>query len=157
MDLLYIVEKAPVNNLKVRKLTTDTKIVDEAEDVANEAINHINKIRDKAVQMSASLPANESEKFAELVTLGNGVAKNLRKKTGRLNNHYRSADTSDYDSFDTDVFGQDIGDLKALFDRARNAGVTTGDDTLAFLDKFKRIDTDLGRRLQLMKNSTDVT
>ena len=52
MDLLYIVEKAPVNNLKVRKLTTDTKIVDEAEDVASEAINHINKIRDKAVQMS---------------------------------------------------------------------------------------------------------
>ena len=151
MDLLYIVEKAPVNNLKVRKLTTDTKIVDEAEEVANEAINHINKIRDKAVQMSANLPANESEKFAELVTLGNGVAKNLRKKTSRLNNHYRSADTSDYDSFESDVFGQDVGDLKALFDRARNAGVTTGDDTLAFLDKFKRIDTDLGRRLQLMK------
>ena len=152
MDLLYIVEKAPVNNLKVRKLTTDTKIVDEAEDVANEAINYINKIRDKAVQMSASLPANESEKFAELVTLGNGVAKNLRRKTGRLNNHYRSAETSDYDDFDaSNVFGQDVDDLKALFDKARNVGVTTGDDTLAFLDKFKRIDTDLGRRLQLMK------
>jgi len=152
MDLLYIVEKAPVNNLKVRKLTTDTKIVDDAENVAGEAINHINKIRDKAVQMSASLPANESAKFAELVTLGNGVAKNLRRKTGRLNNHYRSAETSDYDSFDsTNVFGQDVDDLKALFDKARNLGVTTGDDTLAFLDKFSRVDTDLGRRLQLMK------
>ena len=31
MDLLYIVEKAPVNNLKMRKLGTDVKIVDEAE------------------------------------------------------------------------------------------------------------------------------
>ena len=152
MDLLYIVEKAPVNNLKIRKLTTDTKIVDEAEDVASEAINHINKIRDKAVQMSASLPANESEKFAELVTLGSGVAKNLRKKTGRLNSQFRSADSSDYDDFDaSNVFGQDVADLKALFDKARNVGVATGDDTLAFLDKFKRIDTDLGRRLQLQK------
>ena len=85
MDLLYIVEKAPVNNLKVRKLTTDTKIVDEAEDVASEAINHINKIRDKAVQMSANLPANESEKFAELVTLGNATQKSLFKKMQDVN------------------------------------------------------------------------
>ena len=151
MDLLYIVEKAPVNNLKVRKLTTDTKIVDEAEDVANEAINHINKIRDKAVQMSANLGANESEKFSELVATGSNIARNLRKKTGRLHNHYRSADTSDYDSFESDVFGAEVDDLKALFDKARNAGAITGDDTLAFLDKFKRIDTDLGRRLQLQK------
>ena len=97
------------------------------------------------------------EKFAELVMLGNGVAKNLRKKTSRLHNQYRSADTSDYDSFDTDVFGQDVGDLKALFDRARNAGVTTGDDTLAFLDKFKRIDTDLRKKITADENSTNVT
>ena len=153
MDLLYIVEKAPVNNLKVRKLTTDTKVVDEAEDISSQAINMINKIRDKAVQMSTQLPDTDTgEKFSELVMLSKGVAKNLRKKTSRLHNHYRSADTSDYDSFDsTYVFGQDVDDLKALFDKARNAGVTTGDDTLAFLDKFKRIDTDLGRRLQLMK------
>jgi len=47
MDLLYIVEKAPVNNLKMRKLGTDVKIVDEAEDLGRDINNSLDGIKIK--------------------------------------------------------------------------------------------------------------
>ena len=47
MDLLYIVEKAPVNNLKMRKLQTNVKLVDEAEDVTRQMNLGLQDLRDK--------------------------------------------------------------------------------------------------------------
>jgi len=152
MDLLYIVEKAPVNNLKVRRLTTDPKIVDDAENITSQAISQINLIRDKAVQRGAQLTGDEADKFAELVMIGKNIQTNLQKKTSRLYNHFKSAEQSDYDSFEgPDIFGQDIGDLQNLFNKARGLAVGATDD-IQLIDKFKRIDTDITRRLQLQKN-----
>ena len=151
MDLLYIVEKAPVNNLKLRRLTTDPKIVDDAQNISQEAVNKINNIREKAVQKGATLSADDAEPFKELVVLGNGIRQNIQKKTNRLYNHFKSGDQSDYDSFEgPDIFGQDISDLQSLFDKARALAVGSADD-IQLIDKFKRIDTDITRRLQLQK------
>jgi len=58
MDLLYIVEKSPVNNLVMRKYRFDTKLVDEAEEIGKDMKNTLDDIETKTI---AKVPAGSDE------------------------------------------------------------------------------------------------
>ena len=150
MDLLYIVDKAPVNNLKMRKLTLNTKVVDEAEDLSSEMRKVLGEVRTNAVKLGTQFP-DKAEDYSDIVSSANAVAKNFNKKTSRLYNHYKAGDTSDYDDFDTRIFELDISDFKAVMDKARNLNIPVTHNIDDLITKANRVDNELYRKLQLQK------
>jgi hypothetical protein len=82
MDLLYIVEKAPVNNLKMRKLQTNVKLVDEAEDVTRQMNLGLQDLRDKVV-------AKGGDEAGDIVTDIAATQNSLLKINSRLTKQFR--------------------------------------------------------------------
>ena len=152
MDLLYIVEKAPVNNLKMRKLTMNTKVVDEAEEVTQDIGNILSKIRSKAVQLGTANPDKASD-YSDVVMNAKSIQTSLRKKYARLYDSFKAVSKSDadQDDFGSKIFEMDIGDLEALLTKARGLDINIGDDVNSIITKARRIDLDMGRKLELQK------
>src|SRR6056300_1777757 len=92
MDLLYIVEKAPVNNLKMRKLRIDPKIVDDAEEVSKTLDATLGEISTKIGNIRLD---DASQAQAELLQDIMAAQKDLRKINARFNNQFRVIDGDD--------------------------------------------------------------
>ena len=149
MDLLYIVEKAPVNNLKMRKLTTNIQTVDDSDKIYNSLNLGLQNIRDKAV--ATSVPATRSEELSQLVKDVNDTQKSLRKINARMYNQFRSADHSEYDDVNQ-LFDSDIQAFKNLADKARQLGIAVDtQEVTRVADAAKTMNTDIIRKLGLQK------
>ena len=144
MDLLYIVEKAPVNNLKLRKLTTNVKLVDDAEDVSREMNLGLQTLRDKAV-------AKGGDEAGELIQDINATQKSLLKINSRLYKQFRSVDGEDYDDF-SNIFANDIAAYKNLADKARRLGITVdANEVTRITNLATNKDRELSRLFSLQK------
>jgi hypothetical protein len=149
MDLLYIVEKAPVNNLKMRKLTTNIKLVDDAEDMGRQLNLGLQDIRNKAVAKAG----NEADNVAlsELVQDANATQKSIMKTNARITNQYRVAETSDFDDM-SNVFSNDIQAYKNIATKAQRLGITVDmNEVNRLTDLAKAKDTELTRLFGLQK------
>jgi len=152
MDLLYIVEKSPVNNLMTRKLRMNTQIVDEGEDVIKQMNNELYKIRDQASAISLRGKTEaESMALANLVKDSTATTKSLNKIGARLNNKLRVVEDTDVDDFQN-ILSADIQALKNIAENARNAGIFVDMDEVTRIANFaKGKETEIGRKVGLMK------
>jgi len=152
MDLLYIVEKSPVNNLMTRKLRMNTQIVDEGEDVIKQMNNELYKIRDQASAISLRGKTEaESMALANLVKDSTATTKSLNKIGARLNNKLRVVEDTDVDDFQN-ILSADIQALKNIAENARNAGIFVNMDDITRITNFaKSKETEIGRKIGLMK------
>ena len=152
MDLLYIVEKSPVNNLKVRKLRMNTQVVDEAEDAIKQMNNELYKIRDQAGAISLRGKTDaESMALANLVKDTTATTKSLNKIGARLNNKLRVVESDDIDDFQN-ILSADIQAMKNIAENARNAGIFVNMDDITRIANFaKAKETEIGRKIGLMK------
>ena len=148
MDLLYIVEKSPVNNLVTRKYRFDTRLVDESEEIGKDMINALDDIELKAI---AKVPAgSESAARAEsLIQDIKTLKDSVNKTTAKMYRTFRSAD-NEYSDFSTSPFGNDIGNFESIVQRARGLDIgINNNDVNRILEVAKRKDTDIFRRIQL--------
>ena len=144
MDLLYIVEKAPVNNLKLRKLTTNVKLVDDAEDISRQMNLGLQNLRDKAV-------AKGGDEAGQLIEDINATQKSLLKINSRLYKQFRSVDGEDYDDFNN-IFGADITAFKNLSDKARRLGINVdANEVTRITNLATNKDRELSRLFSLQK------
>jgi hypothetical protein len=152
MDLLYIVEKSPVNNLMTRKLRMNTQIVDEAEDAIKQMNNELYKIRDQAGAISLRGKTDaESMALANLVKDTTATTKSLNKIGARLNNKLRVVESDDVDDFQN-ILSADIQAMKNIAENARNAGIFVNMDDITRIANFaKGKETEIGRKIGLMK------
>ena len=153
MDLLYIVEKAPVNNLKMRKLRIDPKIVDDAEEVSKTLDATLGEISTKIsnIRLDDATQA-QTELFQRIVQ----QQKDLRKINARFNNQFRVIDGDDSQIFNDSellkVFDEPIENVKALAEKASRLGVGIDPNEVTSVTNFaKNLSTDVGRRLQLQQ------
>ena len=150
MDLLYIVEKAPVNNLKMRKLGTNTKLVDDAEDIGRELRNGLANLRTKAIAKSTTV--DTQEEFSQLVSDINATQRSLLKTNARLTNQYRVVDTSDFDDVNT-VFTNDIQAYKNIAEKAQRLGISVDmGEVNRLTDLAKAKDLEMTRLFGLQKS-----
>jgi len=148
MDLLYIVEKAPVNNLVMRKYNTNVKIVDEAEDLGREIDNGLQSIRDRLMAM----PSNESTTttVASLVEDISTVLKGNRKSVAKMNKDFRVVGSNEVYAPDKSPFGDIIGNYESIVQRARRIGLDIDTNEVSKITELgKRRDTEIFRKLQL--------
>ena len=115
MDLLYIVEKAPVNNLMMRKYKFDTKMVDEAEEIGQDINNSLNNIRTKVIAQSGDDVGSNAEDLLESINI---IRSDVRKQTSRMYNKFRSGDNG-YDDFEKAPFGETIANYESVVNKAR--------------------------------------
>src|SRR6056300_1497115 len=87
MDLLYIVEKAPVNNLKMRKLGTDVKIVDEAEDLGRDINNSLDGIKNKVIAK-----VGDSQEAEDVIEIVNSIQTSVRKQNALMYNKFKEVE-----------------------------------------------------------------
>ena len=147
MDLLYIVEKAPVNNLKMRKLGTDVKIVDEAEDLGRDINNSLDGIRNKVIAK-----VGDSQEAEDIVEIVNTLQKDVRKQNALMYNKYKEVQ-EEYRDFDSSPFGKIIGDYEVLIPKARRLGIEVDPLEISRITEAgKAKDIDIFRRLQLQKS-----
>ncbi len=144
MDLLYIVEKAPVNNLKMRKLQTNVKLVDEAEDVTRQMNLGLQDLRDKVV-------AKGGDEAGDIVTDIAATQNSLLKINSRLTKQFRSVDGDDYDDF-SNIFASDIQAYKNLAQKARGLGVAVDANEVTRITSLaSNKDRELSRLFSLQK------
>jgi hypothetical protein len=146
MDLLYIVEKAPVNNLVMRKYKFDTKMVDEAEEIGRDMNNTLDNVRNKIIAQQGDDLGEASEVLlADINTLKSGI----RKTNANMYNKFKSGD-NEYVSFDGSPFGNDIGNFESIINRARQLGVAVDPTDVGRITEIaKAKDIDIFRRIQL--------
>ncbi len=150
MDLLYIVEKSPVNNLVMRKYRFDTKLVDEAEEIGKDMKNTLDDIETKTI---AKVPAgsDEAARAESLVQDVKLLKENVGKSTSRMYKSFRSGD-NEYTDYSSSPFGNDIGNFESIVQRARGLNVAIdNNDVTRILEVAKRKDTDIFRRIQLQE------
>ena len=146
MDLLYIVEKAPVNNLVMRKYKFDTKMVDEAEEIGQDINNSLNNIRTKVIAQSGDDVGSNAEDLLESINI---VRSDVRKQTSRMYNKFRSGD-SEYDDFSKAPFGETIANYESIVNKARQLGVAIDPTEVSKITEIgKAKDIDIFRRIQL--------
>jgi hypothetical protein len=146
MDLLYIVEKAPVNNLKMRKLGTDVKIVDEAEDLGRDINNSLDNIKNRVIAKEG-----DSQVTEDIVETINDIQKDVRKKNALMYNQFKEVE-GNINDFDKSPFGDLIGSYEALIPKVRRLGVEVDPLEISRITEAgKAKDTDIFRRLQLQK------
>jgi hypothetical protein len=144
MDLLYIVEKAPVNNLVMRKYNTNIKVVDEAEDFGREVNNALENIRGKI------LATPTSDGLQNLLLDVNSLQTSVGKVTARMNNKFRVVSSDSYDDFNQSPFGDVIGGYESIVQRARRLGIDIDTNEVSKITELgKRRDTEMFRKLQL--------
>jgi len=152
MDLLYIVEKSPVHNLKTRKLRMNTQIVDEAEDSISQINSALTDIRNKvvAIPLRGKTEA-ETETLAQLIKDAVATQKSLNKIGARINNKLRVVESDDVDDFNN-IFSADIQAFQNIADKARNAGVAIDPNDVTRIVNFaKGKELEIGRKVGLMK------
>jgi hypothetical protein len=148
MDLLYIVEKAPVNNLKLRKYRSDISVVNEAEDVSRQLDAGLSNISTKAIARQANNPSDEINQLVEDIGI---TQKSILKTNAKLNNQLRVVENEDFDSLNN-LFDNDIEHYKTIVERARRLGVEVDEtDALSLINFAKGKNTDFTRRLGLQK------
>ena len=151
MDLLYIVEKAPVNNLKTRKYMTDVKIVDEAEDVARTMNNNLDTIRAQITAMPTRSDT-QTQRLSSLLENINAVQKSNLKINARMNYKFREVASDDYDRFSASPFKDSVDSYENIITQARNLGLNVSDDVANATNLLKRRDTEIFRKLQLQES-----
>jgi len=150
MDLLYIVEKSPVNNLVTRKYRFDTRLVDEGEEIGKDMINALDDIELKAI---AKVPAgSESAARAEsLIQDIKSLKSSVNKTTAKMYRTFRSGD-NEYTDYSTSPFGNDIGNFESIVQRARGLDLGINNTNVnRILEVAKRKDTEIFRRIQLQE------
>ena len=146
MDLLYIVEKSPVNNLKMRKLGTNTKLVDEAEEVGGQMNLALDNIKNKAMALEG-----QGDELVQVVDDIATAQKSIRSTNARLTNQFRVVENNDFDNVDQ-IFGSDIANFKNIAERAAALGVRVDmDDVTRLANLAKSKDTELTRLFGLQK------
>ena len=146
MDLLYIVEKAPVNNLITRKYRFDTKLVDEAEEIGQDMNNTLDNLRNKIIAQQGDDVGARAESLLEDINLLKG---SIRKTNANMYSKFRSAD-NEYTDMDGSPFGNAIGNFESIVNRARQMGVAIDPTDVSRITEIaKRKDTDIFRRIQL--------
>jgi hypothetical protein len=151
MDLLYIVEKAPVNNLKLRKYRSDTSIVNEAEDVSRQLDAGLSNLSTKAIARQADTTDTNTGNISQLIEDIGLTQKSIMKTNAKLNNQLRVVDSEDLESLNK-VFDEDIENYKNLVERARTLGVEVdATDAQRLINFVKGKNTDFTRRLGLQK------
>ena len=147
MDLLYIVEKSPVNNLVMRKYRFDPKITADAEKLNQQMINSLNNIEGKvlALQTTGTNATQTSSLISDIATTKAAIRKNASK----LYNKFKSGD-SEYSDFDSNPFDYNLGQYESIVQRARALNVPLDTNEIsAITDVGKRTATDIYRRMQL--------
>ena len=145
MDLLYIVEKAPVNNLVMRKYKFDTKMVDEAEEIGRDMNNALDNVKNKLLSQPTNI-GSQTESLIEDINLLSG---SIRKTNANMYNKFRSGD-NEYINMDGSPFGNAIGNFESIINRARQLGIAIDPtDVTRITETAKRKDTDIFRRIQL--------
>jgi len=145
MDLLYIVEKAPVNNLVMRKYKFDTKMVDEAEEIGRDMNNALDNVKNKLLAQ----PTNIGSQTESLIEDINVLSGSIRKTNANMYNKFKSGD-NEYVSFDGSPFGNDIGNFESIINRARQLGVAVDPTDVSRITEIaKAKDIDIFRRIQL--------
>src|SRR6056300_836161 len=87
MDLLYIVEKAPVNNLITRKYRFDVKIVDEAEDLGRDINNSLDGIKNKVIAK-----VGDSQEAEDVIEIVNSIQTSVRKQNALMYNKFKEVE-----------------------------------------------------------------
>jgi hypothetical protein len=152
MDLLYIVEKAPVNNLVTRKLTMNTKVVDEYEDLGRVIRNDLDDLRARILanpETMITANTNRAQQFSTLIEQIGNTKKDIAKRVGQVNKSYRIAD--DDPDFDVSPFKDIVDNYKDIVTRARQLNLTIPEQTTNLVNASKVRDTELFRKLQLMQ------
>ena len=145
MDLLYIVEKAPVNNLVMRKYKFDTKMVDEAEEIGRDMNNALDNVKNKLL----SQPTNIGSQTESLIEDINTLSGSIRKTNANMYNKFRSGD-NEYFHFDSSPFGNAIGNFESIVNRARQLGIAIDPTDVSRITEIaKAKDIDIFRRIQL--------
>ena len=145
MDLLYIVEKAPVNNLVMRKYKFDTKMVDEAEEIGRDMNNALDNVKNKLL----SQPTNIGSQTESLIEDINTLSGSIRKTNANMYSKFRSGD-NEYTDMDGSPFGNAIGNFESIINRARQLGITIDPtDVSRITETAKAKDIDIFRRIQL--------
>src|SRR5210317_2205133 len=146
MDLLYIVEKAPVNNLITRKYRFDTKLVDEAEEIGQDMNNALDNVKNKLL----SQPTNIGSQTESLIEDINMLSGSIRKTNANMYNKFRSADNEYTDMADMDgsPFGNAIGNFESIVNRARQLGIAIDPTDVSRITEIaKAKDIDIFRRI----------
>jgi hypothetical protein len=145
MDLLYIVEKAPVNNLVMRKYKFDTKMVDEAEEIGRDMNNALDNVKNKLL----SQPTNIGSQTESLIEDINTLSGSIRKTNANMYNKFRSGD-NEYINMDGSPFGNAIGNFESIINRARQLGIAIDPTDVSRITEIaKAKDIDIFRRIQL--------
>ena len=145
MDLLYIVEKAPVNNLVMRKYKFDTKMVDEAEEIGRDMNNALDNVKNKLL----SQPTNIGSQTESLIEDINMLSGSIRKTNANMYNKFRSGD-NEYIDMDGSPFGNAIGNFESIINRARQLGIAIDPTDVSRITEIaKAKDIDIFRRIQL--------
>ena len=155
MDLLYIVEKAPVNNLKMRKLGTDPKIVTEAEDLGRDITNSLDGIRNKIIAKVGDDVGEQAENTLDMIKT---MKSDIRKKSTGLYNKFTEVDDSYYDAIRSSPFKDVIDNYESLLPAIRRLGVEVDPLEVSRITQAgKAKDIDIGRRLQLQDSQGMMT
>jgi hypothetical protein len=145
MDLLYIVEKAPVNNLVMRKYKFDTKMVDEAEEIGRDMNNALDNVKNKLL----SQPTNIGSQTESLIEDINTLSGSIRKTNANMYSKFRSGD-NEYTDMDGSPFGNAIGNFESIINRARQLGIAIDPTDVSRITEIaKAKDIDIFRRIQL--------
>ena len=156
MDLLYIVEKSPVNNLKTRVLTTNVKLVDEAEDITNNVVNSLDDLRGRILANPETMIAgntNRARKFSDLLKQIEYTKKDARNISARMNNKYRVNTGDSYDEFSQSPYKKVIDDYEGIVNNARELDLAIDANAITAVTATGRAkDLDLFRKLQLQNS-----
>lgn len=149
MDLLYIVEKAPVNNLVMRKYKFDKRIVDDAEVLGRDINNSLSNIRNKILALPRPATSENAARIESLMSDIETAQRSVRKTNSALYNKFKSGD-EEYSDLASQPFSTDLGNYESIVSRARQLGVGLDPNEVSRItDVGKRTATEIHRRIQL--------
>ena len=153
MDLLYIIERAPVNNLVTRNYRMNTKVVDEYEDLGRVLRNDLDDLRARILANPETMIAGNTtraQQFSTLIEQIGNTKKDIAMRVGRVNKSYRVAD-GDVNFFDESPFKDIVDNYADIVTKARQLNLTIPEQTANLVNAVKAKDTDLYRKIQLMQ------
>ncbi len=149
MDLLYIVEKSPVNNLVMRKLRFDPRIAGDSENLARDINNSLSNIKTKVLARPLPQTSENAARTESVIQDIDAAQKSVLKTNSNIYNQFKSGD-QEYGDFRTSPFDKDIGNYESIVQRVRQLGVEVDPNEVSKITEVgKRNATEIFRRIQL--------
>jgi hypothetical protein len=149
MDLLYIVEKSPVNNLVMRKLRYDPRIAGDSENLARDINNSLSNIKTKVLARPLPQTSENAARTESVIQDIDAAQKSVLKTNSNIYNQFKSGD-QEYGDFRTSPFDKDIGNYESIVQRVRQLGVEVDPNEVSKITEVgKRNATEIFRRIQL--------